>query len=127
MWTVIIFAVTLSLSMYCLAYQLIYNRNGKVATCFRISLSTTSCTMLVLSHLYHGRWGLIPDVVIATDDDDEPPYSEAELSRMKPRPNLERVIEEEHQKSLRLAQINTSSTPNTKNHFPTRSRSRDIV
>lgn len=126
-WTVLVFAIMLSTSLYCLAYQLIYNRNGKVAKCFRISLSTTSCTVLVLSHLYNGRWGMIPDVVVAAEDDDEdPPYSEAELSRMKPRPNLERVIEEEHQRSLRIAQTNTAK-PANKNHFPTRSRSGNMV
>jgi hypothetical protein len=86
------------------AYQMEHAPEGTFANCCRVSLTTVSCIYKVVYNLYHCRLGEIPQVVFASEfDDDE--LTDEELERMKLRPGIERALDVEHRKALRKVGI----------------------
>ncbi|KAL7481228.1 hypothetical protein ACHAW6_006910, partial [Cyclotella cf. meneghiniana] len=87
------------------AHQMENSPEGTFANCCRVSLATVSCICKVIYNLYHCRLGDIPQVVFASDFEDDDELTDDELQRMKLRPGIERALDVEHRKALRKVGI----------------------
>mmetsp|Transcript_29775 Transcript_29775/g.54677 ORF Transcript_29775/g.54677 Transcript_29775/m.54677 type:complete len:300 (-) Transcript_29775:77-976(-) len=99
----ILFFVTL-FGMMVTAYQMEYSPEGTFANCCRVVLHTVNCIYKVIYNLYHCRLSEIPQVVFASElEEDE--YTDEEIERMRLRPGIERALDVEHRKALRKVGI----------------------
>eukprot|EP00804_Cyclotella_cryptica_P003962 CCRYP_013887-RA/>CCRYP_013887-RA protein AED:0.03 eAED:0.03 QI:186/1/1/1/0/0/2/101/282 len=87
------------------AHQMEHSPEGTFANCCRVSLATVSCICKVMYNLYHCRLGDIPQVVFASDFEDDEELTDQDLERMKLRPGIERALDVEHRKALRKVGI----------------------
>lgn len=87
------------------AYQMEHSPEGTFANCCRVSLTTVSCIYKVIYNLYHCRLGEIPQVVFASEFENDDELTDEELERMKLRPGIERALDVEHRKALRKVGI----------------------
>ena len=68
------------------------------------ALCAVNCISKVIYNLYHCRLVDIPQVVFASElEEDE--YTDEDIKRMRLRPRIERALEVEHRKALRKAGI----------------------
>ena len=93
------------IGMLITAYQMEHSPEGTFANCCRISLTTVSCIYRVIFNLYHCRLGEIPQVVFASEFENDDELTDEELERMKLRPGIERALDVEHRKALRKVGI----------------------
>lgn len=93
------------IGMLITAHQIEHHREGTFANCCRVSLTTVSCVYKVIYNLYHCRLGEIPQVVFASEFEDDDELTDEELQRMKLRPGIERALDVEHRKALRKVGI----------------------
>ena len=98
-------AVIIALAgMLVTAHQMEHDPEGTYANCCRVSLHTVNCIYKVVYNLYHCRLGEIPQVVLASElEEDE--YTDEEIERMRLRPGIERALDVEHRKALRKVGI----------------------
>lgn len=93
------------IGMLITAHQMEHHGEGTFANCCRVSLTTVSCVYKVIYNLYHCRLGEIPQVVFASEFEDDDELTDEELQRMKLRPGIERALDVEHRKALRKVGI----------------------
>jgi hypothetical protein len=86
------------------AYMFDNYPEGTFANCCRVSLMTVKCIFKVGYNLYHCRLSEIPQVVFASDYEEEE-LTDEDLERMKLRPGIERALDVEHRKALRKVGI----------------------
>ena len=91
------------------AHFMEHHSEGNVANCCRVMLHTVHCIWKVVYNLYHCRLGDIPQVVFASELEEED-YTDEELERMRLRPGIERALDVEHRKALR--KVSNSSCRN---------------
>ena len=100
------------------AHRMEHHPEGNFANCCRVLLHTVNCIYKVIYNLYHCRLGDIPQVVFASElEEDE--YTEEEIERMRLRPGIERALDVEHRKALRKVGIEMNKikiTTNTTNN-----------
>ena len=100
------------------AHRMEHHPEGNFANCCRVLLHTVNCIYKVIYNLYHCRLGDIPQVVFASElEEDE--YTEEEIGRMRLRPGIERALDVEHRKALRKVGIEMNKikiTTNTTNN-----------
>ena len=82
------------------AHFMEHHSEGNVANCCRVILHTVHCIWKVVYNLYHCRLGDIPQVVFASELEEED-FTDEELERMRLRPGIERALDVEHRKALR--------------------------
>ena len=99
-WVLFLMLTFVPIGMLLTAHQFESYPEGQCTNFCRLSLNTLECIWKVIYNLYHCRLGDIPSVVCATDDEDE--YTEEDLERMKLRPGIERALDVEHRKSLKM-------------------------
>mmetsp|Transcript_35810 Transcript_35810/g.86440 ORF Transcript_35810/g.86440 Transcript_35810/m.86440 type:complete len:441 (-) Transcript_35810:1578-2900(-) len=87
------------------AHRMEHDPEGTYANCCRVSLHTVSCIYGVMYNLYHCRLGDIPQVVFASELEQEEEYTDEEIERMRLRPGIERALDVEHRKALRKVGI----------------------
>ena len=86
------------------AHRMENDPEGNFANCCRVLLHTVNCIYKVIFNLYHCRLGDIPQVVFASEfEEDE--YTEEEIEQMRLRPGIERALDVEHRKALRKVGI----------------------
>jgi hypothetical protein len=100
----LILFVTL-IGMLITAHQMENSPEGTFANCCRVSLTTVSCIYKVIYNLYHCRLSEIPQVVFASEFENDDELTDEELERMKLRPGIERALDVEHRKALRKVGI----------------------
>ena len=93
------------IGMLVTAYQMEHSPEGTFANCCRVSLTTVSCIYRVIFNLYHCRLGEIPQVVFASEFENDDELTDEEMERMKLRPGIERALDVEHRKALRRVGI----------------------
>eukprot|EP00571_Detonula_confervacea_P015609 CAMPEP_0172308364 /NCGR_PEP_ID=MMETSP1058-20130122/8977_1 /TAXON_ID=83371 /ORGANISM="Detonula confervacea, Strain CCMP 353" /LENGTH=323 /DNA_ID=CAMNT_0013020757 /DNA_START=437 /DNA_END=1408 /DNA_ORIENTATION=+ len=99
--------------MLATAHQMEHDPEGTFANCCRVSLHTANCIYKVVYNLYHCRLGDIPQVVFASElEEDE--YTDEEIERMRLRPGIERALDIEHRKALRKVGIEMNKIKVTK-------------
>mmetsp|Transcript_8439 Transcript_8439/g.19817 ORF Transcript_8439/g.19817 Transcript_8439/m.19817 type:complete len:356 (+) Transcript_8439:127-1194(+) len=86
------------------AHFMEHHSEGNVANCCRVILHTVHCIWKVVYNLYHCRLGDIPQVVFASELEEED-FTDEELERMTLRPGIERALDVEHRKALRKVGI----------------------
>ncbi|KAL7539186.1 hypothetical protein ACHAXR_009087, partial [Thalassiosira sp. AJA248-18] len=92
------------MGMLVTAHQMEHAPEGTYANCCRVSLHTINCIYKLIYNLYHCRLSEIPQVVFASElEDDE--YTDEEIERMRLRPGIERALDVEHRKALRKVGI----------------------
>ena len=100
------------------AHRMEHHPEGNFANCCRVLLHTVNCIYKVIYNLYHCRLGDIPQVVFASElEEDE--YTEEQIERMRLRPGIERALDVEHRKALRKVGIEMNKikiTTNTTNN-----------
>ena len=111
------------------AHRMEHNPEGNFANCCRVSLHTVTCIYKVIYNLYHCRLGDIPQVVFASELEEEE-YTDEEIERMRLRPGIERALDVEHRKALRkvgieMNKIKPNPTNKKKSGVP-RSASMDV-
>eukprot|EP00585_Thalassiosira_rotula_P006245 CAMPEP_0196148418 /NCGR_PEP_ID=MMETSP0910-20130528/27673_1 /TAXON_ID=49265 /ORGANISM="Thalassiosira rotula, Strain GSO102" /LENGTH=307 /DNA_ID=CAMNT_0041411115 /DNA_START=31 /DNA_END=951 /DNA_ORIENTATION=- len=86
------------------AHRMEHSPEGTFANCCRVVLHTVNCIYKVIYNLYHCRLSEIPQVVFASElEEDE--YTDEEIERMRLRPGIERALDVEHRKALRKVGI----------------------
>ncbi|KAL3799839.1 hypothetical protein ACHAWO_009960 [Cyclotella atomus] len=93
------------IGMLITAHQMENSPEGTFANCCRVSLTTVSCIYKVIYNLYHCRLSEIPQVVFASEFENDDELTDEELERMKLRPGIERALDVEHRKALRKVGI----------------------
>ena len=92
------------IGMLITAHRMENDPEGNFANCCRVLLHTVNCIYKVIYNLYHCRLGDIPQVVFASELEEEE-YTEEEIERMRLRPGIERALDVEHRKALRKVGI----------------------
>jgi len=92
------------IGMLITAHRMENDPEGNFANCCRVLLHTVNCIYKVMYNLYHCRLGDIPQVVFASELEEEE-YTEEEIERMRLRPGIERALDVEHRKALRKVGI----------------------
>ena len=67
------------IGMLVTAYQMEHSPEGTFANCCRVSLTTVSCIYRVIFNLYHCRLGEIPQVVFASEFENDDELTDEEL------------------------------------------------
>ena len=111
------------------AHRMEHAPEGNFANCCRVLLHTVTCIYKVIYNLYHCRLGDIPQVVFASELEEEE-YTDEEIERMRLRPGIERALDVEHRKALRkvgieMNKIKPNPTNKKKSGVP-RSASMDV-
>lgn len=92
------------MGMVLTAHKMEHDPEGNYANCCRVLLNAVNCIYKVIYSLYHCRLGDIPQVVFASElEEDE--YTDEELEHMRLRPGIERALDVEHRKALRKVGI----------------------
>jgi len=92
------------IGMLITAHRMENDPEGNFANCCRVLLHTVNCIYKVMYNLYHCRLGDIPQVVFASELEEEE-YTDEEIERMRLRPGIERALNVEHRKALRKVGI----------------------
>jgi len=92
------------IGMLITAHRMENDPEGNFANCCRVLLHTVNCIYKVIYNLYHCRLGDIPQVVFASELEEEE-YTDEEIERMRLRPGIERALDVEHRKALRKVGI----------------------
>ena len=108
--------LTTFIGMLITAHRMENDPEGNFANCCRVLLHTVNCIYKVIYNLYHCRLGDIPQVVFASELEEEE-YTEEEIERMRLRPGIERALDIEHRKALRKVgiEMNKIKVTTTKN------------
>jgi len=96
--------LTTFIGMLITAHRMEHDPEGNFANCCRVLLHTVNCIYKVIYNLYHCRLGDIPQVVFASELEEEE-YTDEEIERMRLRPGIERALDVEHRKALRKVGI----------------------